>query len=73
MWIVLAFISAVCLGFYDISKKIALAVLLSVCIMLGMELLMVVLGLCGVVSVWFAMLMVLLARVGTLIYAIYFR
>ena len=25
MWIVLAFISAVCLGFYDISKKIALA------------------------------------------------
>ena len=39
MWIVLAFISAVCLGFYDISKKIALAdnkvidvLTLSVCI-----------------------------------------
>ena len=24
MWVVLAFISALCLGFYDISKKIAL-------------------------------------------------
>lgn len=24
MWVVLAFVSALCLGFYDISKKVAL-------------------------------------------------
>ena len=24
MWVILAFVSALCLGFYDISKKIAL-------------------------------------------------
>ncbi len=55
------------------AKKIAFAALLSACIMLGLELLMVILGLAGVVSVWFAMLMLLLGRIGTLVYAIYFR
>lgn len=55
------------------AKRIALAVLLNVCIMLGMELLMIVLGVTGVVGVWFAMLMILLARVGTLVYSMFFR
>ncbi len=56
-----------------LAKRISFAALLSAAVMLGLELLLLILGLCGVVSAWAALLFVLLARVATLIYAIYFR
>jgi cation transport ATPase len=55
------------------AKRISVAALLSAAVMLGLELLLLVLGLLGGVSVWVAMLLVLLARVGTLVYSIYFK
>ncbi len=56
-----------------LAKRISFAALLSAAIMLGLELLLVILGVCGVVSAWAALLFVLLARVGTLVYSIYFK
>lgn len=56
-----------------LAKRISLAALLDICIMLGVELLMLILGLAGAVSAWFALLMILLCRVGTLVYSIYFK
>jgi Cd2+/Zn2+-exporting ATPase len=55
------------------AKRITVAALLSAIIMLGLELLLLVLGLLGGVSVWVAMLLILLGRIGTLAYSIYFR
>ena len=56
-----------------LARRISFAALLSAAVMLGLELLLLILGLCGIVSAWAALLFVLLARVITLIYAIYFR
>lgn len=55
------------------AKRISMAAFLSAAIMLGLELLVLIFGLLGVVSVWVAMLLVLIARIGTLIYTIYFK
>ena len=55
------------------AKRISLAALLSALIMLAAELLLIVLGVCGVVHTWLALLILLLVRVGTLAYAIYFK
>ena len=55
------------------AKRITVAALLSAIIMLGLELLLLVLGLLGGVSVWVAMLLILLGRIGTLAYSIYFK
>ena len=55
------------------AKRISFAALLSAAIMLGLELLLLVLGLLGGISVWVAMLLILLARIGTLAYSIYFK
>ena len=55
------------------AKRITVAALLSAIIMLGLELLLLVLGLLGGVSVWVAMLLILLGRLGTLAYSIYFK
>lgn len=56
-----------------LARRSSFAAMLSALIMLGLELLLIVLGLLGVVSVWVAMLLILIARVGTLIYTIYFK
>ena len=55
------------------AKRISAAALISAAVMLGLELLLLVLGLLGVFSVWVAMLLILLARIGTLAYSIYFK
>ncbi len=55
------------------AKRISIAALLCAFVMLGLELLVLVLGLFGGISVWAAMLVILLGRVGTLIYSIYFK
>ena len=55
------------------AKRISMAAFLAAAIMLGLELLLLILGLSGVVSVWLAMLLILIARVGTLVYTIYFK
>jgi Cd2+/Zn2+-exporting ATPase len=55
------------------AKRITVAALLSAIIMLGLELLLLVLGLLGGVSVWVAMLLILLWRIGTLAYGIFFK
>ena len=55
------------------AKRISMAALLSAAIMLGLELLVLILGLCGVISVWAALLVILLGRIGTLAYSIYFK
>ncbi len=55
------------------AKRITIAALLSAAVMLGLELLLLILGLFGAVSVWVAMLLILLGRIGTLVYSIYFK
>lgn len=55
------------------AKRISFAALLSAIIMLTVELLLIALGLCGVLSAWVSLLILLLCRVGTLVYAIYFK
>ena len=55
------------------AKRISLAALLSAIIMLAAELLLIVLGVLGVFPAWVALLIMLLLRVGTLAYAMYFK
>ena len=55
------------------AKRITIAALLSAAVMLGLELLLLILGLFGAVSVWVAMLLILIGRIGTLVYSIYFK
>lgn len=56
-----------------LAKRISLAALLNACLMLGLTALLAILGILGIVNAWFALLLILLARVGTLIYSIYFK
>ena len=56
-----------------LAKRISFAALLCAAIMLGMELLMLVLGLTGLISIWAAMLLLLIARIATLVYSVFFR
>lgn len=55
------------------AKRISIAARLTAFVMLGLELLVLVLGLFGGISLWAALLVILLGRVGTLIYSIYFK
>lgn len=55
------------------AKRISFAALLDAAIALGLLLLLVVLGISGVTSVWFSLLLILIARIGTLVYSIYFK
>lgn len=56
-----------------LAKRTSFAAMLSALIMLALELLLIILGLAGIVSVWSALLFVLVARAATLIYTIYFK
>ena len=56
-----------------LAKRIMIAGLIDFAIMLGLELLLIVLGIAGSMSVWLALFLVLLARCGTLIYSIRFK
>lgn len=56
-----------------LAKRISFAAFLCAAVALGLELVMLVLGLLGAVSVWVAMLVLLIARIATLVYSVYFR
>lgn len=56
-----------------LAKRISIAALLDTAIMLGLMLLLIVLCLCGFVSAWAALLLLLIARVGTLVYTLFFK
>ena len=56
-----------------LAKRISIAALIVMIVMLGLEALLVILGLCGFISVWVALLLILLAKVGTLVYSVYFK
>lgn len=55
------------------AKRIMIAGLIDAAVMLGLLLLLIVLGVTGAMSIWLAMLLVLVARFGTLVYSIYFK
>ena len=46
-----------------LAKRISIAALIVMIVMIGLEALLVILGLCGFISVWVALLLILLAKV----------